>query len=493
MTEPAVAAGAPGTRLPAHDAALLELETPEVPMHAGALFILEAPSDPADRARGYARFVAHVRARLHRVPRYRQRLVTPPFGLGTPVWTDDTEFDLSYHVRHAALPRPGSIQQLTEYAARILSRPLDRGRPLWELYVIEGLEDDRWAILTKSHVALIDGLDGMDLVSVLFDTDREPRREPPPPWTPARTPNDVELARDAVAHLVTSPSAALQTGRRLVDTPRKTLVRAADVGRGVLDLARANVLRRAPRSLLNTRPGRSRRLGVAELPLEDVKQVKNTFGTTVTDVVLAIVADATGRYLRSRDVRTDGQWLRVLVPVATREDGDDHALGNGVVSVLVDLPMAEMDPVERLRVCQQGMAEVKVSHRAVGAGFLTELGGFAPATFHAMASRVATRGRLYNFLVTNVPGPQQPVYCLGTELVGAHPFPPLTAAHSYAVGVISTAGSLHVGLTGDYDAVPDIDRLGGYLAAALRELTVCAGAAGTRAELTRPTHARDGG
>lgn len=477
-----------GARSSPHDAALLELESAEVPMHVGALFVLEAPEDPADRALGFSRLSALVRSRLHRVPRYRQRLVTTPFGLGTPVWVDDPDFDLGYHVRHAALPRPGTTEQLTEYAARILSRPLDRTRPLWEVYVIEGLAEDRWAILTKTHVALIDGLDGgVDLISVLLDTERYPERDrPAPPWTPARLPTDVELVRDAVEQLVTSPTHALRTGRRLLDAPVRTLGRAASVSRGVIDLARTNLGRRAPRSLLNQGPGRNRRLAVAGLALDDVRHVKDTFGTTVNDVVLAVVADATGRYLRTREVRTDGSWLRALLPVATREDAEG---GGALASVLVDLPMGELDPVERLRICQEAMAEVKVSHQAAGAEFLTGLGGFAPATFHALASRLAARGRLYNFLVTNVPGPREQVFCLGARLLAAHPFPPLADSHAYAVGMISTAGALHVGLVGDYDVVPDLDRVGGFLRTALRELVACADAAGTRAELTRPQHA----
>lgn len=480
-----------GARLSAADAAFLEMETVTLPMHVGSLFVLEVPQDVRDRASAFARFSDLVRARLHRVPRYRQRLVDPPFGLGTPVWVDDPELDLSYHVRHAALPGPGTTQQLTEYAARILSRPLDRSRPLWELSIIEGLEGGRLAILTKTHAALIDGLAGMDLMSVLLDTQPEPPpSRPGPPWTPAPLPTGNALAIDAVRHLVTSPSAVVQTGRRLLETPVKTVSRAALVGRGVVNVARTNLARRAPRSLLNQPPGRNRRLALARLSLEEAKEVKNVFGTTVNDVVLAVVADATGCYLRSRSVRTDGSWLRAMVPVATREDGDEHALGNRVVSVLVDLPMGEMDPVERLRICHDAMSQVKTSHRAVGAGFLTELGGFAPATFHAMAARAAARGRLYNFLVTNVPGPQEPVYCLGARLVGAYPFPPLANSHAYAVGAISADGWLNVGLTGDYDVVPDLDRVSGFLDRSLRELVTCARAAGTRAQLTTPQGVR---
>lgn len=477
-----------GARLTAADAAFLEMETPTQPMHVGTLLVFDPPDDVAARAAGFARFSELVRSRLHRVPRYRQRVVHPPLGLGGPVWIDDRDLDLGYHVRHAALPRPGTTRQLTEYAARVLSRPLDRQRPLWELYVIEGLEDGRLAILTKTHAALIDGLAGTDLVSILLDVEPTTREPAAPPWTPRPTPGPAELARDAAWQLATSPTALLTTGRRLLDTPVKTASRAAVVGRGLVSLARANVARRAPRSLLNQRPGSARRLAVQRLDLQDVKDVKNAFGSTVNDVLLAVVADATGRYLRSREVRTDGLWLRAMVPVATRE-GDSG--DTPVVSVLVDLPMGEMDPVERLRICSEAMAEVVASHRALGAGFLTEMGGFAPVTFHAAASRLAARGRLYNFLVTNVPGPQQPVYCLGARLVGAFPFPPLASIHAYAVGAISTDGWINVGLTGDYDVVPDLERVTGWLVASLQELVRCAEAARARAAMVSPAASGD--
>ncbi|MEX1178175.1 MAG: wax ester/triacylglycerol synthase family O-acyltransferase [Nitriliruptor sp.] len=478
-----------GQRLASADVTFLEMESPHVHMHVGGLLIFDAPPARPEGAdgSGFARFLALVASRLHLVPRYRQKLAYPPMGLGNPVWVDDPDFDLSYHVRHAALPAPGTMAQLTEYSARILSRSLDRDRPLWETYVIEGLEGGRFAILSKSHHAMIDGLSGMDIATVMLDlepTSVDGSAEPAP-WAPGTPPGTTELALGAVRDLATSPSDVVRTVRKVVDAPAKTAARALGVGRGVLSIARANLTKPAPRSLLNRPPGQHRRLAVQRVALAEVKAIKDAFGTTVNDVVLAAVADATGRYLRTRGVRTDGLWLRVMVPVSTRDASGAHALGNRVVSVFVDLPMFELDPVERLRICHDAMAEVKSSHHAVGAGFLIGLAQFAPPTIHAMASRAASRSRLFNFLVTNVPGPQVPVYCLGARLMGFFPFAPLSATQSYAVGLTSIDGWLNFGIIADYDALPDVDKVTDFLLEAVAELRRSADAVHVRGELAR--------
>ena len=483
-----------GERLSSLDAAFLNMESPTLHMHVGGLFVFDA----SERGEvDFARFLALVRSRLHLVPRYRQKLAYAPFNLGNPVWVDDPQFDLSYHVRHAALPRPGSIAQLTEYAGRILSRQLDRDRPLWELYVIEGLEDGGFAILGKNHHAMIDGLAGIDIATVMLDfaPDGSADIPAPEPWEPAPSPPGYELAFSAVAHALSSPAAALSAGRSALASPRAAAGRLARVGRAVASVATRNLVHPAPKSPLNRPPGLHRRLAIQRLPLDEVKRIKNTFSTTVNDVVLALAADATGRYLRSRGTDTDGMWLRAMVPVSVRTEDDTHALGNRVVSVFVNLPMAEMDAVERLHVCRDAMAEVKQSHHAVGAGALIGLSQFAPPTLHAMAARAAARARLFNFLVTNVPGPQIPIYGLGARLLGAFPFTPLAATHAYAIGLTLIDGSLNVGITADWDTLPDVGNVPGFLTAALAELTTNADAAGTRHELARrdldrPRHAR---
>lgn len=466
-----------GDRLAGIDAAFLEMESPTVHMHVGGLFIFEPPEDRSNFT--FSRFLEVTRSRLHLVPRYRQRLAYPPMKMGNPVWVDDRHFDLSYHVRHAALPAPGTTGQLTEYCMRILSRQLDRDRPLWELYVIEGLEDDRIAILGKSHHAMVDGLSGIDIATVILDLTPDGSDEipAPQPWEPAATPSPTELATDRAVRLATSPTELLESAQRVARTPAKTARKIAMVGRGVSKFVRSNLTKPAPRSLLNQPPGTHRRFAIQRVALEDVKTIKNVFGTTVNDVVLAVVADAVGRFLRDRDARTDGLWLRAMVPVSTRSESESHHLGNRVVTSFVDLPMWEMDPIERLRICHDAMSDVKSSHAAVGAGFLIGLGDFAPPTIHAMASRVAVNSRLFNFLVTNVPGPQIPIYCLGARLLGAFPFTPLAANHSFGVGVMSIDGWMDFGFTADYDALPDIENITGHLVVSVTELLRCAEAA----------------
>jgi diacylglycerol O-acyltransferase / wax synthase len=469
-----------GERLSTADTAFLRMESRTLHMHLGTLFVF---GPPASGGFDYARFVRLVRSRLPLVPRYRQRLAEPPFSVGNPVWVDDPDFDLSFHLRHASLPRPGTMEQLTEYSTRILSRTLDRGRPLWELYYIEGLEGDRFALLAKSHHALVDGLAGMDIATVLLDLSPSHGDEPavPEPWRPEPTPSPAALALDAAVHLAATPGALVDSVRRAAHAPRSAAGRALELSRGLASVTRESIAHPPPRTLLNAAPGPHRRLAVQQIALDDVKEIKDAFRTTVNDVVLALVADATGRYLRARGARTDGVWLRAMVPVSTRSASDDHALGSRVIAAFVDLPMFEMDPVERLHVCHEAMADVKSSHHAVGAGFLVELTGFAPPTLHAMAARLGARGRLFNFLVTNVPGPQVPVYCLGARLLAAYPFTPLASNQSYSVGVISADGQLNFGVTADYAVLPDIGRIGGMLEAAVSELLQHAEAARERA------------
>ncbi|MDX1620472.1 MAG: wax ester/triacylglycerol synthase family O-acyltransferase, partial [Nitriliruptorales bacterium] len=363
----------------------------------------------------------------------------------------------------------------------------DRDRPLWELYVIEGLEDGRFAVLGKNHHAMIDGLAGIDIATVMLDVSPEvPDPIPDPePWEPAPTPSGYELAWSGVRDLITSPAALVDRARELVSTPRDAARRLVRVAEGLSSAASSGLIRPAPRSPLNRPPGPHRRFAIKRLELQRFKDVKNAFGSTVNDVVLAVVADATGRFLRARGTDTEGLWLRAMVPVSVRTDDEEHALGNRIVSVFVRLPMFEMDPAERLEICREAMREVKERHHAVGAGFLIGLAQFAPPTIHAMASRAAARGRLFNFLVTNVPGPQMPIYCLGARLMGAFPFAPLAATHSYAVGLTSIDGWMNFGFTADYDALPDVDAMPQYLVQGLEELEASASAVGVRHELAQ--------
>lgn len=468
-----------GEPLSVIDAMFLRLETPTEHMHTAGLFVF----DPAPHADfDFYRFLDLIGSRLHLVPRFRQKLAFPPLKVGNPSWIDDEQFDISYHVRHAVLPRPGRMDQLMDYVERLISRQLDRDYPLWELYVIEGLEEARVAYLAKTHHAMIDGITGIDIATLLLDFDEEAVPIPPPkPWVPSPRPSDSLLARSACQQQLLTARGLLEGAQRFVQTPWKVAGRALQVGRGVLSVASG--IAPGPASPLNRPIGIFRRFVVQRLPLAEVKAVKETFGTTVNDVVLAIVGDATGRFLRERGEETHGLELKVMVPVSMRSDDDRLIFGNRVSSMFVRLPVYEMDPVERLMRVHAAMRQVKESGQAVGADFLISLSAYAPPTLHALAARLAARTRLHNFVVTNVPGPQAALYSLGMRLLGAFPVLPLVQNHSYAVGVTSLDGWLNFGFTGDWDTFPDLDNVAGALAEALGELVKHAEAADTRSEL----------
>jgi diacylglycerol O-acyltransferase len=463
-----------GDRLTALDAAFLEMESTTLHMHVGGIFVFR-PEEGSSFT--FDRFQRLVRSRLHLVPRYRQRLARSPLNLAQPEWVDDPSFDLAYHVRHAALPRPGGMDQLLEYAGRILSRQLDRDRPLWELYVVEGLEDGNIAVVTKNHHAMIDGVAGVDLLTVIMDLSPEAPEElpPPQPWEPRSMPSTLARTASAARDVVTQPGVLVRRAAALADAPRELATRAVTVGRGMVSTSLSLLSGLAPRSLLNQPPGISRRMALHQVDLDRVKAIKNAFGTTVNDVVLAICGDMLGRYLRHRHQPTEGLQLRAMVPVSVRR-GDDRGLGNQVTSVFVDLPVGEMDPVERLRTVAGRMGNLKASHSAVGADFLLNLAGFAPPTIHALGARAAVHARLFNLVITNVPGPQIPIYALGARLVGAYPFVPLAATQSLAIGLISLDGVIHVGLTADYDALPDVSIMPELLAGAVDDLAASAAA-----------------
>ncbi|MDP9022462.1 MAG: wax ester/triacylglycerol synthase family O-acyltransferase, partial [Actinomycetota bacterium] len=414
-----------------------------------------------------------------------QKVVDRPLPLTSPIWIDDEQFDLSYHVRHAALPRPGRTDQLMEYVGRLISRPLDRKRPLWELYVMEGLEDGRVAYLGKTHHAMVDGVTGIDIATLLLDFDHDPGDfAQPRVWHPAPRPNTVRLAAGAVRDVVTGPRSVVAGMQRLATAPQGAMASTVRIAQGVASMARSGV-RPGPPNPLNRPNGISRRFAIQRVPFDDVRRVKNTFNTTINDVVLAMVGDAVGRFLRARGEDTRGLTLKVMVPVSVRADDDRHLFGNRVSSVFIRLPVDEMDPVERLQHIHEGMREIKDHQQVVGADFLVGLTAYAPPTLHALAARLAARTRMYNFVVTNVPGPQVPMYSLGMRLLGAFPAVPLAQNHSFAAGVTSLDGWLNFGFVGDWDALPDLENVTGCLVESLGELMEHAEAAGARTELAR--------
>jgi WS/DGAT/MGAT family acyltransferase len=462
-------AQAHGDRLTAVDASFIAQETSSAHMHIGAVTIFEGPAPTYDQ------LAAHLRSRLHLVPRYRQRLAFPPLETGRPLWVDDPTFHLDYHLRHTALPAPGAEDQLRAMAARIVSQQLDRHKPLWELWLVEGLEDGRFALISKTHHALVDGVAGVDLATVIFDLVPEPRdvEHPDGAWTPARPPSRADMAARGLRGLVRAP---LELGAKAVSAasrPAEALDVAREAAEGVGEIVWAG-LNPAPDTPLNVPIGPHRRLEFVRCELEDFKLVKNAFGGTVNDVVLTTVAGALRRWLRRRGVRTEGLELRALVPVSVRPKGESGDLGNKITVMRGPLPVYIEDPVARLRVVKQGMDGLKESKQAVGAEILSAVEEFAPPTILAQASRLNFSTRLFNLIVTNVPGPQFPLYVLGRRLLDLFPIAFLPREHALAVAIMSYDGGIDFGLLGDYDALRDLDELAEDVEASLAELVEAA-------------------
>jgi diacylglycerol O-acyltransferase / wax synthase len=452
-------------RLTAVDASFLHQEGPVSHMHIGALVRVRGP------APRYDDFLDSIRSRLHLVPRYRQRLVYPPAGTGRPLWADDTDFSLEYHVRHTALPAPGSDEQLSNLSARVFSQQLDRSKPLWELWLVEGLADGGYALLSKSHHAMIDGIAGVDLGTVLFDLG--PERMPPPtdlePWSPDPDPNPFDLLTAGIAGMTKATVAVIAKALSKLAQPERALEDAQVAAEGLGEIAWA-ALNPAPPSPLNVPIGPHRRFAGIACDLADFKTVKNAFGGTVNDVVLAVVAGALRHWLHSRGVRTAGLELRALVPVSVRVASEQSAGGNRLAVMRGPLPVYVEDPVERLAVVRESMDDLKESKQAVGAEVLTSMQQFAPPTVLAQASRLNFSTRLFNMLVTNIPGPQFPLYVLGEQIASVFPIAFLPKDHALAIAIMSYNGQMNFGLLGDYDAMPDLNAFGDAIETALAEL-----------------------
>jgi len=459
-----------GDRLTAVDASFLAQEGPTSHMHVGAVMIFEgaAPSFEA--------LADHVRARLHLVPRFRQKLAFPPMETGRPLWVDDPSFNLEYHVRDTALPAPGSEAQLRALAARVHSQALDRSKPLWELWLVHGLQGGRFAIITKTHHALVDGVSGVDLATVLFDLSREPAavEHGDRAWTPQPTPSGVQMAARGVRGVLGLPATAAGRAIDAATHPNSALQDTREALEGLGEVVWAG-LNPAPTTPLNVEIGPHRRLVTVRQELSQLKEVKNALGGTVNDVVLTVVTGALQKWLRSRGVRTEGLELRALVPVSIRARDEHHQLGNRLAAMRAPLPVYIEDPIARLQVVRQAMDGLKESKQAVGAEVLAGMQALAPPTILAQASRLNFSTRLFNLLVTNVPGPQFPLYILGRELQDLFPVAFLPKGHALAVAVMSYDGGMDFGLLGDYDAMPDLDVFTDYIEDALAELMQAAG------------------
>jgi WS/DGAT/MGAT family acyltransferase len=461
-------------RLTALDANFLFLEQPSVHMHVAGLSILD-PSTRPDGALKYEHLAELITQRIHLVPRFRQKAVFVPFNAGRPVWVDDAKFDLDFHLRRAALPAPGGRRELADYVQRVCSRPLDRSKPLWEMYLIEGLEDGHVAVLTKSHHAMIDGMSGIDIATVMFDFTPEPRTvEPEGEWRPQPEPSPRDLLVDALTEQVTHPiRTALQNTAMLVQSPQIVLGKVGEMVGGIASLLAAGT---APRSPFNVPVGPNRRFAMAEVPVADAKLIKNALGGTVNDVVLAAVAGAVNRLLRARGNSTSGLTLRAMIPVSTRDESQRMAMGNRVASIFVDLPIGAPDAATRLRKITAATKDLKSSHQAVAAGAIMGIGSWAPPTLHGLAARLVARQRFVNLVVSNVPGPQIPLYLGGARMLVTYPVMPLGETTALSVAVTSLSGVMGFGFTGDWDAVPDIEHLAEGLMLSVEDLKKAAGA-----------------
>ena len=449
-------------RLTVLDELFLHLEGPDTHMHVGGVAIFDGP--PPD----YEEILDMVEARLQLVPRFRQKLAFVPLGLGRPVWVDDTHFNLEYHVRHTALPAPGDRVRLNRLSARIMSQQLDRAKPLWEIWFAEGLAGGRFALISKTHHCLVDGVSGADIMSVILDLEREPKKVEHKPWRPPPEPTSDQLFVEALRDRLTSPAEAVRTLQSAVSDPAKLPNRVIESLRAVATFVGGSFS--APPSSLNQPIGPHRRFETVLADLDEIKEIKNRFSTTVNDVMLAVMTGGLRRLLRARGENVDHIELRAMVPVSVRAEADKGALGNQVASVYAALPVRAADPVERLKFVHEEMKDLKSSGQAVGAQVLTTLGEWAPPTIVAQASRLVARQRAFNLVITNVPGPQFPLYSLGREMEEVYPVLPLADNTTIGVALLSYNGTIGFGLLGDYDTAPDIGVLAEGIEKSIAEL-----------------------
>jgi diacylglycerol O-acyltransferase / wax synthase len=459
-------------RLSAIDAGFLAQERDGSHMHIGAALVFEGPLPEYDE------LMEHVESRLHLVPRYRQKLATPRLELGRPLWIDDPKFNLGYHIRHTALPRPGSIEQLRLLTARIFSQRLDRSKPLWEMWLVEGLDEDRFAVIIKSHHCLVDGVSGVDITNVLFDLERDPAEpvERGAPWTPGPEPTDAVIAVRGIRDLVEAPIGLARRALGAMANPGPAITKVREAVEGVGQVAWTYV-NSEPDTPMNVPIGPYRRVTWVRSDLDRLKAIKNGLGGTVNDVFLTVVTGALTRWLRARGVDTKGLELYGCVPVSVRAPGEEGALGNQITIMSCPLPVYADDPRDRLRIVREAMQGLKDSKRALGAETIAGLQDFTPPTIFAQASRLNFSSRMYNLLVTNVPGPQFPLYLLGRELEQLVPIPFLGPEKALAIAIMSYNGGVHVSLMGDYDALDDLDDLAVWISDEIAALAEVAGQA----------------
>jgi len=464
-------------RLTGMDAVFLYMETPTGHMHVASTAIF----DPSTAPHGYTfdDVLKLIDSRLHLLPPFRWRLVEVPFGLHHPLWIEDPDFDLEYHVRHAALPSPGGDQELAEFAADVISRPLDRSRPLWELYVIEGLEGGLVASVTKTHHAAIDGVSGAELTVNLLDLEPDPAPTPPPaePWKPDRVPTDIEMLGYAVGSLSRQPAQLVKAVRRTVETGMTLRRRNREP-----DVTPSPAPFQAPNTSINVPVSGRRKFAFAQLPLDQVKAVKNGLGGTVNDVVLALCSGALRRYFEGRGETVDGDLVG-MVPVSVRTDDDKGTMGNQVSNMLVSLASTIDDPAERLRTISAGTTQAKEQFNVIGADTLTNWAEFMAPALAARAARLYSRMKLadrhrplFNVTVSNVPGPPFPLYSAGARMLAMYPMGPIFDGGAVNITVMSYMGTMCFGVVACRETIDDVWSITRAIEDSLAELTKAASA-----------------
>ncbi|GFG62920.1 diacylglycerol O-acyltransferase [Mycobacterium kubicae] len=462
------------TRLSPADTSFYRLENTATPMYVGSLSILRRPR----AGLSYETLLATVEQRLPQIPRYRQKVREVRFGMARPVWLDDPDFDITYHVRRSALPSPGTDEQLHELIARLAARPLDKSRPLWEMYLVEGLAKNRIALYTKSHQALINGMSALEIGHVIADRTRRPPAFPEDIWVPERDPGNTRLVLGAIGDWIVGPGAQLQAVGSAVAGAATNYGQLVDTGRRFLDVARTVARGTAPSSPLNATVSRNRRFTVARGRLEDYRTVRARYDCDVNDVVLAVIAGALSNWLMSRGEAVGmATTVRAMAPLSVYADDPLDATGPGqaisqVTPFLIDLPVGEGNAVIRLSQIAHATESHPTAGSRVDARTIVTLSGFAPPTLHAMGIRVATTysARLFNLLITNAPGAQSQMYIAGTKLLETYAVPPLLQNQALAISVTSYNGMLYYGINADRDAMSDVDMLPALLNQALEEL-----------------------
>ena len=457
-------------RLGGLDASFLAFERLETPMHVGALSVFEGEPFVDENGRfriGEAREL--VGSRLHLIPRFRKKIMQVPLDAGYPIWVDDDRFDIGYHVRLTALPSPGTRSQLLALFERVQSQVLDRGRPLWELWFVEGLEGGHVGLIQKTHHALVDGVSGVDVATVLLDFQRERTPVETPDWQPTPAPPSARLFLDTVKKLVDGPRALAETAASVAEVPRRAVDWISRMARSLGTLTEGSLV--APRTSFNHAvTGRNRRFGTVQLSLDDVKEVRRAFGGTLNDVVLAGISGGVARILDSRGELTPDLTLKVCCPVSVRADTEHMTLGNRVSAMFVPIHVGEPDPVERLRAIQASTADLKQREQPVAATTLLGLADYGAPTLLALAARVGHVQPFFNLICTNVPGPQTPLYCMGARMLEAYPMVPLMRNLNVGIAILSYCGQLHIGVLADHDHWSDLEEFEAGIDDAFSEL-----------------------